>query len=149
MAGLTLAGIPCGSHASTAEYAGTKREIKLPCFLSPNRSEIMVQGKKIAGSAQKRTTSAVLQHGSIPLDGSFRRLPEFLAIPPDEQTRLRGLLDKKCICVNEINPAVDYDKLSLCLIKGFTETLKFSAFEKPWEDKELEEICSTVADCSK
>jgi lipoyl(octanoyl) transferase len=144
MAGLALAGIPCGSHDSTAEYAETKREIKLPCFLSPNRSEIMVQGKKLAGSAQKRTAGAVLQHGSIPLDGSFRRLPDFLAITPDERTRLRGLLDKKCICVNEINPEIDYEQLSACLIKGFTEVLNFSAFEKPWDDKELEEILATM-----
>jgi lipoyl(octanoyl) transferase len=149
MASLALAGIPCESHASAAEYAETKREIKLPCFLSPNRSEIMVQGKKLAGSAKKRTPYGVLQHGSIPLDGSFRRLPDFLAITPDERTRLRGLLDKKCICVNEINPAVDYNKLSACIIIGFTETLNFSAFEKPWGENELDEIYSTVAGCSK
>lgn len=140
MAGLALAGISCESHASAAEYAAVKRETKLPCFLSPNRSEIMAAGKKLAGSAQKRTAAAVLQHGSIPLDGSFRRLPEFLAITPDERTRLRGLLDIKCICANEINPAVDFDTLAACLIKGFTETLSFSAFEKPWDEKELEEI---------
>ena len=140
MAGLALAGMPCESHKSAAEYAATKRKIKLPCFLSPNRNEIMAQGKKLAGSAQKRTAEAVLQHGSIPIDGSFRRLPEFLAVSPEERSRLRALLDKKCICVHEINPAIDYDKLSACIIKGFTETLRYSAFEKPWDDKELEEI---------
>jgi lipoate-protein ligase A len=138
--GLELAGIPCTSHDSAAEYAATRREIKLPCFLSPNRNEIMARGKKLVGSAQKRTAAAVLQHGSIPLDGSFRRLPEFLAVSPDERTRQRLLLEKKCACVKEINPTVDYEKLSACLILGFTETLKCSSIEKPWDEMALKEI---------
>jgi lipoate-protein ligase A len=147
--GLEIAGIPCDSHDSAAEYASTSREIKLPCFLSPNRSEILAAGKKLVGSAQKRTPYGVLQHGSIPLDGSFRRLPDFLLLSQEERTRQRLLLEKKCICANEVNPAVDYEKLSACIIKGFTETLKFSAFEKPWDGKELEEIRSAVTACSK
>ena len=142
--GLEIAGIPGESHYSAAEYSATKREIKLPCFLSPNRSEIMATGKKLAGSAQKRTAKAVLQHGSIPLDGSFRRLPEFLAISQEERTRQRLLLEKRCICVSEINPAIGYKKLSACLIKGFTEMLRFSVFEKQWDEKELEEIYATM-----
>jgi lipoyl(octanoyl) transferase len=138
--GLELAGIPCASHDSAAEYAATKREMKLPCFLSPNRNEIMAHGKKLVGSAQKRTSSAVLQHGSIPLDGSFRRLPEFLSLSLEERTLQRILLENKCTCVNEVNPAVDHKTLSVCLVKGFTETLGFSAFEKPWDEMELKEI---------
>jgi lipoate-protein ligase A len=140
LTGLELAGMPCTAHDSAADYSATKREIKLPCFLSPNRNEIMVQGKKLVGSAQKRTAGAVLQHGSIPLDGSFRRLPEFLAISQEERARQRALLEKKCIGVNEINPAIDFEKLSACIIKGFTEILKFTAVEKPWDNEELKEI---------
>jgi len=138
--GLELAGIPCTAHDSAAEYAATRREIKLPCFLSPNRNEIVVRGKKLVGSAQKRTAATVLQHGSLPLDGSFRRLPEFLAVSPDERTRQRLLLEKKCVCVEEINPALDFEKLSGCLIKGFAEILKSPGFEKPWDEIELKEI---------
>jgi lipoyl(octanoyl) transferase len=39
----------------------------LPCFSHPARDEIEVNGKKIAGSAQKRIGTKFLQHGSIPL----------------------------------------------------------------------------------
>ena len=35
------------------------------CFLYPNEHEIMVNGKKIVGSAQKRGKNALLQQGSI------------------------------------------------------------------------------------
>jgi lipoate-protein ligase A len=138
--GLALAGIPSETRDSSIEYSATARNLRLPCFLSPNRSEIMVQGKKLVGSAQKRTPQAVLQHGSIPLDGSFRRLPEFLAISSEERARHRALLEKKCICVNEIDPAIDFDRMASCLINGFKETLPFQAVEKPWGKEEIEEI---------
>jgi lipoate-protein ligase A len=39
----------------------------LPCFSHPARNEIEVDGKKIVGSAQKRTKDRFIQHGSIPL----------------------------------------------------------------------------------
>lgn len=35
------------------------------CFLAPARHEIMYQGKKVVGSAQRRKADSVLQHGSI------------------------------------------------------------------------------------
>jgi lipoyl(octanoyl) transferase len=142
--GLELAGIPSETHHSSTEYSATARNLRLPCFLSPNRNEIMVQGRKLVGSAQKRTTYGVLQHGSIPLDGSFRRLPEFLALSSDERERQRNLLEKKCVCVQEIGPEINYKKLSPCIIKGFTETLKFTAIEKPWDGEELEKIRSAL-----
>jgi len=40
----------------------------MPCFAFPARDEVEVGGKKIIGSAQKRTGAAFLQHGSIPLE---------------------------------------------------------------------------------
>ncbi len=59
-------------------YLGVKAEIvskdpkglvrtNLPCFSYPTRDEIEVKGKKIIGSAQKRSKDAILQHGSIPI----------------------------------------------------------------------------------
>jgi lipoate-protein ligase A len=40
----------------------------MPCFAFPARDEIEIGGRKIAGSAQKRTGPLFLQHGSIPLE---------------------------------------------------------------------------------
>jgi len=52
----------------------------LPCFSYPARNEIEVEGKKIVGSAQKRTGSKFIQHGSIPLEENegFLGLVSFL-----------------------------------------------------------------------
>jgi lipoate-protein ligase A len=41
-----------------------------PCFASPAGGEVLVDGRKVIGSAQVRRGTAFLQHGSILLDGS-------------------------------------------------------------------------------
>ena len=38
-----------------------------PCFLSPSRYELTVDGRKIVGSAQRRVKNSFLQHGSMPI----------------------------------------------------------------------------------
>lgn len=38
-----------------------------PCFVSASRCELLSQGRKITGSAQRRLSRSFLQHGSIPL----------------------------------------------------------------------------------
>lgn len=40
----------------------------MPCFAFPARDEVEIAGRKIVGSAQKRSGAAFLQHGSIPLE---------------------------------------------------------------------------------
>lgn len=44
------------------------------CFGAPARAELLVGGRKIAGSAQRRGRRAVLQHGSILIDPDPARL---------------------------------------------------------------------------
>ena len=38
-----------------------------PCFVSTSRYELMVNGRKIVGSAQRRLRRSFLQHGSMPI----------------------------------------------------------------------------------
>jgi lipoate-protein ligase A len=58
----------------------------LPCFSHPAQDEIEVAGKKIIGSAQKRTGKKFLQHGSIPLrdDSALLKSVALLGTSPDE-----------------------------------------------------------------
>ena len=139
-AGLLMAGIDCGMHSSDAEYHATHRNLRLPCFLSPNRSELMADDRKLVGSAQKRTSRAVLQHGSIPLDASFRRIADLLCASPEDKVALRILLEKNCVCACEIVPTLDRETLADCLIKGFIAMMPFDAGESEWSETELREI---------
>ena len=38
-----------------------------PCFISPSRYELTVDGRKVVGSAQRRIRNSFLQHGSMPI----------------------------------------------------------------------------------
>jgi lipoate-protein ligase A len=40
----------------------------MPCFAFPARGEVEIGGRKIIGSAQKRTGASFIQHGSVPID---------------------------------------------------------------------------------
>ncbi|MDR0307004.1 MAG: lipoate--protein ligase family protein [Chitinispirillales bacterium] len=131
--GLDKASIKCDAHGSSAELKGLKREVKLPCFLAPNRDEIMVGGKKLVGSAQKRTAEAVLQHGSIPITDACFRLPDFLRISESEKDNQKKLLRVKSSYANEWVTDVTFDTLSQCLMDGFSSVLPFKAEACNWD----------------
>src|SRR5262245_15072138 len=55
-----------------------------PCFLSPSRYELMVGGRKIVGSAQRRIRRSFLQHGSMPITCNRPELARATRLPsPD------------------------------------------------------------------
>jgi lipoate-protein ligase A len=60
-----------------------------PCFASTARHEIVLEGRKLVGSAQRRTGRALLQQGSILLGPAHLRLAEFLAVPEEARARVR------------------------------------------------------------
>lgn len=45
------------------------------CFARRHRYDVIVGGEKLAGSAQRRTSKAVLQHGSIIIENRFEHQP--------------------------------------------------------------------------
>jgi lipoate-protein ligase A len=140
IAGLGHTGIRCSRHDSPLDNSLLKSGAKLPCFLSPNRHEIMASGKKLVGSAQKRTAKAVLQHGSIPLTPAFRNLPDYLRIDEKEREIQKRLLVQKCICISEIVPEIKEATFRECLIKGFCETLPCPASMSAWTPEEQKTI---------
>lgn len=62
LAALREVGINADMHASRTIEHGFG---KISCFHSPSRYEIIIDNKKLIGSAQRRFKSAFLQHGSI------------------------------------------------------------------------------------
>jgi len=70
-----------------------------PCFSGPARDEIEMKGKKIIGSAQKRTGNKFIQHGSIPLEKREELLKSLSPLGHKEKVikmiSLSDALDKK------------------------------------------------------
>jgi len=66
------------------------------CFGSAGEFEIAARdGRKLIGSAQMTTRSAVLQHGSIPLENPGRRVFRYLAAPEPADTHPPTCLDEQ------------------------------------------------------
>ena len=72
-------------------------EISGPCFASPAGGEILVDGRKLVGSAQMRRGAAFLQHGSILLDGSQEMVTAASRKPqgPSNATTLAAVLQRR------------------------------------------------------
>lgn len=140
LAGLGAAGIDCRAHDSGIDVGMSRSQVKLPCFLSPNRAEIMFGGRKLVGSAQKRSARAVLQHGSIPLTNRYRLLPQYLDISKEERLIQKHMLERKSVCIEEIRKDIDEKQFRQCLLQGFCETLPFPATRVEWSEKEQKEI---------
>jgi lipoate-protein ligase A len=70
LAGLKDLGIPAEMVSRKSRHAPlVKKDAGNPaCFSSPSWYELLVQGRKIIGSAQRRLPRAFLQHGSVLLD---------------------------------------------------------------------------------
>ena len=85
------------------------------CFASPSAYEIVVGGKKLLGSAQKRTRSRVLQHGSLLVD--YREtdwqtlMKRRSSVSTDRVVDLRTLLTDRLSIVG----------VKAALVRGFSE----------------------------
>jgi lipoyl(octanoyl) transferase len=65
--GYVALGVPAVLAPDTKKVAVLANGADLPCFMSPARYELMADGRKIAGSAQRRVRDSFLQHGSMPI----------------------------------------------------------------------------------
>jgi lipoyl(octanoyl) transferase len=143
--GLNLAGINARPHDSKLDTGLVRSEQKLPCFLAPNRDEIMVNEKKLVGSAQKRTATAVLQHGSIPISDDYAKLPRYATVSPERRETEEHLLRSKCSCISAILPFITINSLINHFAAGFIQTLKVQPLCSNWTANELNAIQKIMA----
>lgn len=73
------------------------------CFDSPSDYELVVAGKKVAGSAQTRQRGVMLQHGSILLDLDPDLLFDLLRFPSERvKERLKQGFADKAVTINQL-----------------------------------------------
>ena len=100
-----LAGSPPASYARG----------NMPCFAYPARDEIEIDGRKIIGSAQKRTGGWFLQHGSVPLQGDDGLLQRISLVDDEKTSWERTSLSEA------LGREVDRDWAVKRLVKGMAE----------------------------
>ena len=85
IAGLLLAGLEALGIRAQSSRAALGSPHNPDCFRSTGQYEIADdRQRKLIGSAQVLTRRFSLQHGAIPLDGSYRRIAGFLRSAPGE-----------------------------------------------------------------
>ncbi|MBE0467561.1 MAG: lipoate--protein ligase family protein [Candidatus Desulforudis sp.] len=116
IAGLAELGIT--AELSTADVRQHK---STACFDTPSRYELVIDGRKLIGSAQARKHICVLQHGSIPLEIDPGKLFAVIRFADEqERKRYRDRFLARAISLNEAgNQPYSYDEVVQALCRGF------------------------------
>ena len=83
--------------------ADLKKPKSAVCFDAPSWYEMVVEGKKVAGSAQTRQKGVILQHGAILLDlDAEKLLSVFKFSSPESKEAMRRKIPEKAVSINSI-----------------------------------------------
>jgi lipoyl(octanoyl) transferase len=95
------------------------------CFDAPSWYELVVEGRKVAGSAQTRQKNVILQHGSIILDLDEKKLFDLFKFS-NERVRERMLkgFSKKAVAINELSDkTITIEDAEVAFKSGFEKGL--------------------------
>jgi len=112
-------------------HASSMTKANPVCFEVPSSYEIVVDGKKLIGSAQARRKEGVLQHGTLPLHGDLARITEALVFA-DESARAAAaekLLARATTVESIIGPGIDWSAAAQAFIGAFESVLDLT-FER-------------------
>lgn len=96
------------------------------CFDAPSWYELVVEGRKVAGSAQTRQKGVILQHGSILLDLDEDLLFSLFHYPnPKVKERMQKAFRKKAVAINTLrNKPVSINEAKSAFKEGFKKGLQ-------------------------
>ena len=95
------------AYFSVPETQESLADLKKPksavCFDAPSWYELVVEGKKVAGSAQTRQKGVILQHGAILLElDEDLLLSLFRFATPEAEEKMRLKLPEKAVAMNRL-----------------------------------------------
>ena len=96
------------------------------CFDAPSWYELVVEGKKVAGSAQTRQKGVILQHGAILLDLDEERLLSlFNFSSPEAREKMRKKLPEKAVAMNQfVEKPFTIEQCIKAFSKGFEQAME-------------------------
>lgn len=122
------------------EQAALTKPRSSVCFDSSSWYELVVEGRKVAGSAQTRQRGVVLQHGSILLDLDVELLFELFQFSHERlKERLKKQFVHKAVAINQLlDKPVTVEEISPIFKQGFATALNLelvtdSLTEEEWE----------------
>lgn len=94
-----------------------------PCFATSVGGEVLVDGRKLVGSAQLREGAALLQHGSILLDGSQEMIGRV--------SRERGAGSRETTLSAVLGRAVSFDEVVAAIVATWDPVVTSAALDRP------------------
>lgn len=123
-----------------------KESLKNPrsavCFDAPSWYELVVEGRKVAGSAQTRQKGVILQHGSILLDIDEDKLFSLFKYPNERvKERMQKAFKNKAVAINDISSRkITLDMAKVAFKNGFEEGLNIELTPYELSTEELEHV---------
>ena len=110
------------------EKAALKEPRTSVCFDAPSWYELVVEGRKVAGSAQTRQKGVILQHGSILLDMDDEKLFSLFNFPNERvKERMMKSFKNKAVAINDLHTRkIGLDEAKDAFHKGFATGLNIN-----------------------
>ncbi|MBB5173094.1 lipoate--protein ligase family protein [Texcoconibacillus texcoconensis] len=112
------------------------------CFDAPSWYELVVEGRKVAGSAQTRQKGVILQHGSIILDLDEDKLFDMFQYRNDRiRERMQRQFKNKAVAINELREQpVTIAEASIAFKQGFADALNIQLEPLTLTDEMKQEV---------
>ncbi|MEK3975402.1 MULTISPECIES: biotin/lipoate A/B protein ligase family protein [unclassified Psychrobacillus] len=112
------------------------------CFDTPSWYELVVEGKKVAGSAQTRQKGVILQHGAILLDLDDEKLVQTFKFSTDEaREKVKKSINQKAVAINKLlQKPIPIDICKVAFRDGFSEALNVELVPFSLNEKQIEYV---------
>ena len=112
------------------------------CFDAPSWYELVVEGRKIAGSAQTRQKGVILQHGSILQDIDIDDLFDMFIFKNERlKAKMKENFVQKAVAINDIsNQHITLNEMENAFESGFKKGLNIDFKPLELTEKQKEEV---------
>jgi len=130
------------SFASDLDFKNQKTKERLGqyknfCFSSWQHLDLLIEGKKIGGNAQRRRKDIIFQHGSIPQEIDFSRIRRTI--------KDSGELEARAISLEQaLGKSLDFDLLSSLLCLSFKTAFGIEFRKDKLSESENEGVTSLL-----
>lgn len=134
------------TYFAIPRYKEERDKLKQPrssvCFDAPSWYELVVEGRKIAGSAQTRQKGVILQHGSILQDIDIDDLFDMFKFKNERlKAKMKENFVQKAVAINDIsNQHITLNEMENAFEAGFKKGLNIDFKPLELTEKQLEEV---------
>ena len=121
------------------QIIGRNHDAGAVCFEVPSNYEIVVNDKKLIGSAQARRKNVVLQHGTLPLLGDLTRITKVLYFSDEANRNVAAirLLSHATTVEMVLGYRLSWDEVAKAFLSSFQSELNLELIQSELTDQEI------------